>query len=112
MMFAQVSGLKPGEFIHVIADAHIYDRHVPAVEEIIKNAPKPAPKFIDVYKRQTLIIDGGDILQGSPLTYYLYSQRRDGDCVPARLLNLARSLVLWIWQTHCWTPAKKAAMLC
>ena len=46
MMFAQVSGLKPGEFIHVIADAHIYDRHVPAVEEIIKNAPKPAPKFI------------------------------------------------------------------
>lgn len=46
MMFAQVSGLKPGEFIHVIADAHIYDRHVPAVEEILKNAPKPAPKFI------------------------------------------------------------------
>ena len=45
-MFAQVSGLKPGEFIHVIADAHIYDRHVPAVEEIIKNEPKPAPKFI------------------------------------------------------------------
>mgnify|MGYP002528319973 FL=1 len=46
MMFAQVSGLKPGEFIHVIADAHIYDRHIPAVEEIIKNEPKPAPKFI------------------------------------------------------------------
>ena len=46
MMFAQVSGLKPGEFIHVIADAHIYDRHVPAVEEIIKIEPKPAPKFI------------------------------------------------------------------
>ena len=46
MMFAQVSGLKPGEFIHVIADAHIYDRHVPAVEEIIKNEPMPAPKFI------------------------------------------------------------------
>lgn len=46
MMFAQVSGLKPGEFIHVIADAHIYDRHVPAVEEIIKNEPKPVPKFI------------------------------------------------------------------
>ena len=46
MMFAQVSGLKPGKFIHVIADAHIYDRHVPAVEEIIKNEPKPAPKFI------------------------------------------------------------------
>ncbi len=45
MMFAQVSGLEPGELVHVIADAHIYDRHVPAVEEIIRNEPKPAPKF-------------------------------------------------------------------
>ena len=66
MMFAQVSGLKPGEFIHVIADAHIYDRHVPAVEEIIKNEPKPAPKFIidpavdDFYKftRDSFSMDG------------------------------------------------------
>ena len=46
MMIAQVSGFEPGEFVHVIADAHIYDRHVPAIEEIIKNPPKPAPKFI------------------------------------------------------------------
>ena len=46
MMIAQVSGFEPGEFVHVIADAHIYDRHVPAVEEIISNPPKPAPKFI------------------------------------------------------------------
>ena len=46
MMMAQVSGFEPGEFVHVIADAHIYDRHVPAVEEIIKNPPKPAPKFL------------------------------------------------------------------
>ena len=45
MMMAQVSGLKPGEFVHVIADAHIYDRHVPAIEEIIANPPKPAPRF-------------------------------------------------------------------
>ena len=45
MMMAQVSGLKPGEFVHVIADAHIYDRHVPAIEEIIKNPPKSAPTF-------------------------------------------------------------------
>ena len=44
-MFAQVSGLKAGELMHVIADAHIYDRHVPVIEAIIKNAPKPAPKF-------------------------------------------------------------------
>ncbi len=37
----------------------------------------------------TLVIDGGDILQGSPLTYYLYSQCREGECVPARLMNIA-----------------------
>jgi len=46
MMLAQVSGLEPGEFMHVIADAHIYDRHIDAVKEIIKNEPKRAPKFI------------------------------------------------------------------
>ena len=46
MMMAQVSGFEPGEFIHVIADAHIYDRHIPAIEEIIANPTKPAPKFI------------------------------------------------------------------
>ena len=46
MMIAQVTGFEPGEFVHVIADAHIYDRHVPAIEEIIKNEPKPAPRFI------------------------------------------------------------------
>ncbi len=45
-MLAQVSGLKPGEFMHVIADAHIYDRHVPLVQEIITNEPKPAPRFV------------------------------------------------------------------
>ena len=46
MMLAQVSGLEPGEFMHVIADAHIYDRHIDAVKEIIANEPKKAPKFI------------------------------------------------------------------
>ena len=46
MMMAQVSGFEPGEFVHVIADAHIYDRHVPAIEEIIQNEPKSAPKFL------------------------------------------------------------------
>ena len=44
-MLAQVSGLVPGELVHVIADAHIYDRHIPAIEEIISNEPKSAPKF-------------------------------------------------------------------
>ena len=46
MMMAQVAGLEPGEFVHVIADAHIYDRHVPVIKELIKNESKPAPKFI------------------------------------------------------------------
>ena len=43
-MMAQVSGLEPGELLHVIADAHIYDRHVPLVEEIIAREPYPAPR--------------------------------------------------------------------
>ena len=45
-MLAQVSGLEVGEFVHVIADAHIYDRHIPLVEEILKKEPYDAPKFI------------------------------------------------------------------
>jgi len=45
LMLAQVSGLQPGELVHVIADAHIYDRHVPAVEKLLANDPKPAPAF-------------------------------------------------------------------
>ena len=44
-MFAQVSGLEAGEFVHVISDAHIYDRHIPIVEEILKNPQYPAPTF-------------------------------------------------------------------
>ena len=65
-MFAQAAGLKAGELIHVIADAHIYDRHIPAIEEIIKNEPKKAPKFIidpavdDFYKftRDSFRVEG------------------------------------------------------
>ena len=45
MMFAQVSGLQAGELVHVIADAHIYDRHIPIVEEIIEHEQFPAPKI-------------------------------------------------------------------
>ena len=44
-MLAQVSGLEAGELVHVIADAHIYDRHVPVVEEIIARKPYDAPKL-------------------------------------------------------------------
>ncbi len=44
-MFAQVSGMKVGELVHVIADAHIYDRHVPLIQELISRKPLAAPKF-------------------------------------------------------------------
>lgn len=44
-MMAQVSGLIAGELVHVIADAHIYDRHVPVVAEMIQRKPFPAPKL-------------------------------------------------------------------
>lgn len=44
-MLAQVSDLEPGELIHVIADAHIYDRHVPIIKELIKRPQYDAPKF-------------------------------------------------------------------
>ena len=44
-MLAQVSGLKAGELVHVISDAHIYDRHVPLIKELIKRETYPAPKL-------------------------------------------------------------------
>ena len=44
-MFAQVSGMEPGELVHVISDAHIYDRHIDIVKEMIKRPTYPAPKF-------------------------------------------------------------------
>ena len=44
MMFAQVSGLMPGQLMHVISDAHIYNKHVPVIEELIKRPQYPAPK--------------------------------------------------------------------
>ncbi len=44
-MMAQVSGLEAGELVHVIADAHIYDRHIPIVKELIEKKTYPAPKF-------------------------------------------------------------------
>ena len=44
-MIAQVSGMEAGELVHVIADAHIYDRHIPMIEEMLKREPYPAPKF-------------------------------------------------------------------
>ena len=44
MMLAQVTGYQPGELVHVISDAHIYNRHVPIIEELIERRQYPAPK--------------------------------------------------------------------
>ncbi len=44
-MMAQVSGLQAGELVHVIADAHIYDRHIPIIERMLAQQPAPAPRF-------------------------------------------------------------------
>jgi len=63
-MLAQVSGLKAGEFLHVIADAHIYDRHIGIVEELIEKTPFAAPAFV---------MDGGteDFYSFSPKSFRL-----------------------------------------
>ena len=45
IMFAQVSGLKPGTLVHVIADAHLYDRHIDLVQEVMAKPQHPAPKL-------------------------------------------------------------------
>ncbi len=45
-MMARHAGLEAGELVHVIADCHIYDRHVPQVEKIIRREPRPAPRLI------------------------------------------------------------------
>ena len=44
-MLAQVCDMRVGELVHVIADAHIYDRHVPIVKELIERQQYDAPKF-------------------------------------------------------------------
>ena len=44
-MLAQVSGLKAGTLLHVIADAHIYDRHIPLVKKVLAHKQHPAPKL-------------------------------------------------------------------
>ena len=45
-MMARASGLEAGELVHVLADCHIYDRHVPLVEALIAREPRPAPKLV------------------------------------------------------------------
>ncbi len=71
-MLAQVSGLEAGELVHVIADAHIYDRHVPIIERLLQREPLPAPKlWIDpdvhdfyAFTKDSLRLEG---YQGHPL---------------------------------------------
>lgn len=43
-LLAQVCDMEAGEFVHVVADAHIYDRHVAAVKELMSRTPQPAPR--------------------------------------------------------------------
>lgn len=66
MMFARTCDMIPGELVHMIADAHIYDRHVPIVEEMLKRPQFPAPKvnlnpdkkdFYDFVKEDLIIED-------------------------------------------------------
>ena len=69
-MMAQVSGLEAGELVHVIADAHIYDRHVPLVRQLLERQGRPAPAFVmdpevtDFYRftRDSFRLEGYDPL--------------------------------------------------
>lgn len=45
VMLAKATGFEAGELVHVIADAHIYDRHVEAVKRLIEKEPFPAPEM-------------------------------------------------------------------
>lgn len=44
-MIARDCDMEVGELVHVIADAHIYDRHIPIIKELISRTPQPAPEF-------------------------------------------------------------------
>ena len=78
MMFAQVSGLEVGELVHVIADAHIYERHIPIVEELITREKFDAPKvslnpdvknFYD-FKIEDVVVENykhGETITGIPV---------------------------------------------
>jgi len=77
-MLAQVCNMEVGEFVHVIADAHIYDRHIPIIEELIERGSYPAPTFVlnpeirDFYQftRDDVRVEGyetGPQIEGIPI---------------------------------------------
>ena len=73
MMFAQACDMVPGEFVHVISDAHIYDRHVDIIKELISREEYPAPKVSlnpeikDFYKFTTSDIIVEDYITGEQI---------------------------------------------
>lgn len=68
LMLAQVTGYKPGEFIHTFGDAHIYENHFDQVKEQIDRIPRPFPKMkldpsvkkIDDFRFEHFLLDGYD----------------------------------------------------
>lgn len=77
-LFAQVSGLQVGELVHVIADAHIYDRHIPLVRELLEAPEYSAPKLVinpDIHNFYDFTVDDfhledyqhGPVMKGIPV---------------------------------------------
>ena len=46
VLMAKVTGLKPGDFVHTLGDAHVYTNHVEPLEEQLKNEPRPFPQLV------------------------------------------------------------------
>ena len=69
-MFAMVSGFEAGELVHVIADAHIYDRHIPIVKKIISGEQHPAPQLTIAKRDNFYEFDRNDFT----LTDYVYNE--------------------------------------
>ncbi len=74
-MLAQACDMIPGELVHVIADAHIYDRHIPIIKELIERTPLPAPEFrLNPNKHDFYEFDRNDV---SVINYETHEQIKD-----------------------------------